>query len=376
MILKQARSTRLGRLIRRLGAKFAFIVLIPTLCAGVYFGLIASDVYISESRFVVRSPQRPATSGIGALLQGTVFSRSQDDTYSVHDYMRSRDALRVLQERLNLRSTFAQEDIDLLNRFPGLLDQDASFESFYRYYQDHVEIVYDTVSSISVLQVRAFTAADAKKINELLLELGEGLLNNMNIRSRQDLIRVAEQEVKVAEDRAKAAAGALAAFRSDRSVFDPDRQGATQIQGVAKLRDDMLAAEAQLAELRRLSPQNPQIANLENRVASLRKLVADENERVLGRQGSLMAKSPAYDRLVLEKAFADRQLGGSLSALDTARSEAARKQLYLERLVEPNLADKALEPRRLRSILTVLIAGLMVWGIVSLVTAGVREHQA
>ena len=88
-----------------------------------------------------------------------------------------------------------------------------------------------------------------------------------------------------------------------------------------------------------------------------------------------MSKSPVYDRLVLEKAFADRQLAAVLATLDSARSEAARKQLYLERLVQPNLPDQALEPRRLRGVATVLAAALIVWGIVSLVTAGIREHQ-
>lgn len=376
MILQRPRSSRLHRLAKRLDAKFVLIVLIPTLLAVLYYGFFASDVFISESRFVVRSPQRPSSGGLGALLQGTGFARSQDDTYSVHDFMRSRDALKVLEEKLDLRHVYAKEHIDSVNRFPGALARDPSFEAFYRYYQDHVLILYDTVSSISVLQVRAFSAEEAKNINELLLEMGERLLNNMNIRSRQDLIQVAEQEVKVAEERAKSAAMSLASFRADRTVFDPTVQGALQIQGVAKVRDDLLAAEAQLAELRQLSPQNPQIPNLVNRVAALRKAVADENERVLGRQGSLASKSPAYDRLLLEKTFADRQLGGALAALDTARSEAARKQLYLERLVEPNLPDQALEPRRLRGIATVLVAGLLLWGIVSLVAAGVREHQA
>jgi capsular polysaccharide transport system permease protein len=290
--------------------------------------------------------------------------------------MRSRDALKLLQDQLDLRTVYGKDDIDIFNRFPGPIKRDRSFEEFFRYYEDHVLIVYDTVSSISVLEVRAFSAEEAKKINEQLLEMGERLLNNMNLRSRRDLIEVAEQEVKVAEERAKAAATALASFRTDRGIFDPDRQGLLQIQGVGKLREDLMAAEAQLAELRRLSPQNPQIQSLEARVASLRKSVGDEKDTVLGRQGSFSSKSPAYDRLQLEKVFADRQLATVLATLDNARSEAARKQLYLERLVEPNLPDKALEPRRLRGILTVFVAGLIAWGIVSLVTAGVREHQA
>ena len=70
---------------------FVITVAVPTVLAILYYGLIASDVYISESRFVVRSPQRPVSSGIfGEILQGTGITRSQDDTYSVRDFILSR----------------------------------------------------------------------------------------------------------------------------------------------------------------------------------------------------------------------------------------------------------------------------------------------
>lgn len=368
------RPSRLQRLFKRFDAVFIVTVLLPTLLAAVYYGMVASDVYISESRFVVRSPQRPSQSGLGALLQGTAFSRSQDDTYSVHDYIRSRDALRELDDKLKLRQAFSSPEIDVVNRFPGLERWDESFEALHRHYLKHVLIEYDSVSSISVLRVRAYTGLQSQKINEQLLELGERLVNNMNTRSRQDLIQVAEQEVKAAEQRAKDAAVALAGFRTGSAVFDPDRQSAIQLQGEARLREELVAAESQLDQVRRLSPRNPQIGSLEARVQSLRNAIASENARVLGPKGGLSSKSPAYDRLVLEKAFADRQLAGSMAALDTARNEAVRKQLYLERLVQPNLPDHSVEPRRLRSVLTVLVVGLILWGVVSLVLASVREH--
>ena len=369
-----ARPSRLHRLRRRFDAIFIVTVLIPTVIAALYFGVIASDVYISESRFVVRSPQRPSQGGLGALLQGTVFSRSQDDTYSVHDYIRSRDALRVLDGNLNLRKVFSDEKVDFVNRFPALEWWDASFEALHRHYLKHVAIDYDTVSSISVLSVRAYTAEDAQKINVQLLDMGERLVNNMNTRSRQDLIKVAEQEVRIAEDRAKQAAASLSTFRTNRSVFDPDRQSAIQLQSVARLREELLGAESQLDQVRRVSPKNPQIGGLESRVQGLRNAIAAENARVMGRDGGLSSKSPAFDRLALEKTFADRQVASALTALDSARSEAARKQLYLERLVQPNLPDRWVEPRRLRSVLMVFLLGLIVWGVVSLVVASVREH--
>ena len=368
-----ARPSRLKRALRRFNGLFALTVLLPTLASGVYFGAIASDVYISESRFLVRNPQRPQNSGLGALLQGTAFSRAQDDTYSVHDYIRSRDALRELDDKLGLRRAFTSEDIDFLNRFPGI-DPDDSFEALHRYYQKHVGIVYDSVSSISILQVRAYTAEDAKRVNELLLEMGERLVNNMNIRARRDLIQVAENEVKVAEQRARDAAAALSGFRADRSVLDPNQQGALQLQGVLKLREELLVAQNQLDQVRQVSPENPQIPSLESRVKAIEKAISDENARVLGRAGGLVSKSPAFDRLVLDKAFADRQLAAALAALDQARSEAQRKQLYLERLVQPHLPDNAVEPRRVRSVVTVFVLGLVAWGVLSLVVAGVREH--
>lgn len=369
-----ARPSRLQRLRRRFDAIFIVTVLIPTVLAALYFGIIASNVYISESRFVVRSPQRPSQGGLGALLQGTVFSRSQDDTYSVHDYIRSRDALRELDGKLNLRKVFSDEKVDFVNRFPALEWWDSSFEALHRHYLKHVGIEYDTVSSISVLSVRAYTAQDAQKINEQLLDMGERLVNNMNTRSRQDLIKVAEQEVRIAEERAKQAAAAFSSFRTDRSVFDPDRQSAIQLQSVARLREELLAAESQLDQVRRVSPKNPQVGGLESRVQGLRNAIAAENARVLGRDGGLSSKSPAFDRLALEKTFADRQVGSALSALDSARSEATRKQLYLERLVQPNQPDRWVEPRRLRSVLMVFLLGLIVWGVVSLVVASIREH--
>lgn len=368
-----ARPSRFRRLMRRFNGLFAITVLLPTLSAGVYYGTIASDVFVSESRFLVRNPQRGNQTGLGALLQGTAFSRAQDDTYSVHDYIRSRDALRELDDKLKLRAAFTDPTIDFLNRFPEW-DRDDSFEALHRHYQRHVGITYDTVSSISVLRVRAYTAEDAKRMNEMLLEMGERLVNNMNIRSRRDLIEVAEKEVRLAEQRARDAAFALSSFRADRSVLDPDRQGAMQLQGVLKLRDELLLAENQLAQVRQVSPANPQIPSLEQRVRSLEKAIADENARVLGRGTGLVSKSPAYDRLVLDKAFADRQLAAALVALDQARAEAQRKQLYLERLVQPHLPDNAVEPRRIRSVVTVFVLGLVAWGVISLIVAGVREH--
>ena len=349
-------------------------VIIPTALAVVYFGLIASDVYISESRFVVRSPQRQTQPGLmGALLQGTGFSRSQDDTYSVHDFILSRDALKELDQQIGIRKAFSSKTVDFIDRFPGW-DFDDSFEALHRYYRNRVTVDYDTVSSITVLHVRAYTAEDAKNINDLLLKMGERLVNNLNDRSRQDLIKSAEQEVQLAEEKAKVAALGLSGFRSKQSVFDPDKQSAIQLQGVSKLQEELIATETQLVQMKKVSPNNPQVASLSSRVNSLRGAISTETAKVTGGGSSLTSKAAAFERFSLDRTFAEKQLASAMTSLEMARTEAQRKQLYLERLVQPNLPDKAVEPRRIRSILMVLVFGLILWGVVSLLVASIREH--
>lgn len=378
ILLEQARpapQSRLARWLKPFNWVFAATVAMPTILAALYFGVVASDVYISESRFVVKNPQRQAQTGLGALLQGTGFSRSQDDTYSVHDYILSRDALNELDQQLNARQVFSNPAIDVINRFGGI-GADRSFEALYRHYLKYASIDYDTVSSISVLRVRAFTAADAKNINDLLLQMGERLVNNLNTRSRQDLIQAALQEVQQAEERSKTAAVSLSSFRSERQVFDPDRQSALQLQAAAKVQEELLAAETQLAQVLQVSPDNPQVSSLRSRVELLRRAVASEAGKATAGGTSFSSKSPAFDRLLLEKTFADRQLAGAMAALDSARNEAQRKQLYLERLVQPNLPDIAVEPRRIRSVAMVFLVGLVLWAVLSLVLASVREHTA
>ncbi len=64
-----------------------------------------------------------------------------------------------------------------------------------------------------------------------------------------------------------------------------------------------------------------------------------------------------------------------MSSLQEARNEARRKQAYVERIVQPSLPDYPLEPRRLRGILAALVISFVVWSILSMLLASVKEHQ-
>ncbi|MCW2314214.1 hypothetical protein [Rhodoferax antarcticus] len=349
-------------------------MVLPTTLSVIYFGLMASDVYTSESSFVVRSPERQSASPLGALLKGSGFSRAQDDSYTVHDYVLSRDALAILRDQLKLDKAYSGTDVDRLSRFAGL-DADNSFEALHRYYQKMVKVQTDSTSSITTLSVKAFTAQDAVNANRLLLAQSEALVNRLNERGRQDMIKFAQSEVTQAEGKAKAAALALSAYRNQQGVVDPERQATVQLQQVAKLQDELIATTTQLAQLKAFTPQNPQIPSLQNRAKTLEAEIVKENTKVTGGQKSLANKATDFQRLALESDFANKQLASTMASLESARNEAQRQQVYLERVAQPSLPDVAQEPRRLRSIFAAFVLGLAAWGILSMLLAGVREHQ-
>lgn len=353
---------------------FGWTVLAPTAAAIVYFSLIASDVFVSESRFVVRSPQRVSqTSVMGALLQGTGFSRAQDDTYPVIDYIQSRDALRELNANGYVANAFNKRG-DFISRLARSMDN--SFEGLWKYYNKHVVSTgLDATSGITTLEVRAYTAEEATTLNERLLQLSERLVNQMNQRAAADTVRLTQQQVDAAVAKAKDAAVALARYRNSHTVFDPDRQSALQLQQIAGLQAQLLANQTQLAQLQAISPLNPQISALKSSIATLEKQIREGASDVTGGKNSLAGKAAEYARLQLDAQLADKQLAAAVVALETARTEAEKKQLYLERLVQPNRPDVAIEPRRLRGIVTAFILGMVLWATLSLLLTSIREHR-
>jgi capsular polysaccharide transport system permease protein len=360
--------------IRNMSRLAFLIVVLPTLFSVAYFGFIASGIYISESRFIVRSPEPQSASPLGFILKGAGFTRSQDDSYTVQDFIISRDALHTLDDRLSLRKAFSSKRVDVFNRFPGL-DWNDSFEALYKYYQKHVSVQIDSASSIATLTTRAYTSEDSLRMNQLLLEMSEVLINRLNERGRQDMISFAIQEVADAEKKSKAAALALASYRNEKGVIDPEKQSPTSLQQIAKMQDELIATKNLLAQVHLVAKDNPQIQTLELSAKSLKTEIDAENIRVAGGDRSLASKAAVYQRLVLEKEFDDKMLASAMNTLEQARNEAQRKQLYLERIVQPSKPDAPMEPRRVQGVVATFILGLVAYGILTILMAGIREHK-
>jgi len=354
----------------------ALFVGLPTLLGAIYYGLIASPIYVSQSSFVIKSPGQKSmpTVSLANLVQTTGLSSGQEQTKEVLQYIRSRNALNDLEKQTNIREKYSGRGADFLSRFPQPF-RDPSFENLFRYYGSMVGADLDADSGLAVVDVKAFTAKDAYDINARLLDLSEILINRLNQRAEGRAIAEAERRVQQAEDRVRNARMALGAFRNQQELIDPSKQAAGVLEVSNKLISEQAALQAQLDLMLRVAPRNPSIPAVRNRILAISREVAAQNGRAVGTPTGIASKLSNYEKLNVEQEFATQMLTAANASLEQARTDAQKQQFYLERVVEPNVPDDSTLPQRLKRVLVIFAASVCLYFVGWMLIVGVLEHS-
>jgi capsular polysaccharide transport system permease protein len=329
-------------------------VVFPTAMVVAYYLLIATPVYVSESKFVVRLSAPPSQSSIGAMLQSSGITRSQDDTFSVSDFILSRDALRELDGRQPLRAVFAPPGADFLARYPRPWDSN-SFEGLYRYFQSRIDVFHNASTGITTLRTRAFSAEDAHNLNKQLLTGASDLLVRLNNRAREDAVAFSRREVADAENRLLDIQGNITKFRNSEMMIDPTRVSVLMLDMIGRLSTELALTRARRAEAISAAPSSASIPNLNGRILALEDQIDRERIKLVGKDSSVSAHIGEFERLTLMREMATKTLAVATAALETARADARRQQLYLEAIVQPNSPDEPIEPAAAMNILVTFL---------------------
>lgn len=347
--------------VRRTWLRFALLALLPALLSGLYFGLVATDRYLSEAHFVVRKPNAPTRGpSQGLSIEDGPKGLGGDDSFAVRDYLMSRDALQLLLDKADLRAALARGGNDWPWRFPSPLTGHTN-EDLYRLYQSLVGIDYDSSTGVTTLRAEAFQASDAKRIATVLMAGGEALVNRLNERARADAIQVAQAEVSRAKAQALDAQDKVTAFRDQEAVIDPTQLSETVLKTIGALSLQLVEARAQQDVTAQASPNSPQIPLLRARVAALSQQIEHERNALAGDGHSLAPRIAEYERLTLQRGFAEKSFVSALSLQEAAKLDAQRQQAYLEQVVAPREADEARYPWRVAWTLGAFLAGCAVF---------------
>lgn len=347
-------------------------VFAPALSLIVYYLFFATDMYISEAEFSIRGAEDVQLSALGSILSGSVGSMAMD-AYIVGDFIHSHDMLHKLEKRLGLKAHYSSHDVDPLSRLP----EDATLEEQTEYFRQMFKVVLDPNSHITTLSVRAFTPEMAQRIAEAILGISEELVNELSDRAREDALHLAQEEIKRSEERVLTSRLRLKQFKDERGSINPEAATGAIMSIIAGLEEHLAKDRALLSEtLSYLQENSPQVVSIKARIKALEGQIAQQKRRLTGQEAStLNTLLYEYEKLLIEREFAEKQYALALGALEAARVNAEKKQRYLVAFVKPSLPEYPLYPNRPKFVLLITLSAVLLFGILSLLVAAVREHS-
>ncbi len=360
---------------------FVLFVAVPNVTAIVYYGLLASDQYVSEAKFTVSSGLIPKMDEMGSVT-GVPPILIVQDTQVVTNYIHSRPMVEELQRTVGLRDIYSSPSIDWWARFR----KNKPIEKFTDYWEKMSDTSITLPSGIVTLTVRAFSPEEAKRIADAVIMLSENLINDLNDRMRRDTVLASERDMKQAAQDLGHARMQMEFERNAEGLIDVDQTNKALSGLVGDLQADLLKAQQEYnTQITYVTPDAPQMQILKSRITAmktqleqLQAQLTSQSERSTSAiaDKALSGKMTKFAELDLDERIAEKRYALTVAAVESARMMSERRMLYLHEIVAPALPEESKYPKRWLFTGMTLLASLIAWATAVAAAAFVRNHMA
>ena len=359
-------------------ASFLLLVVLPSILWAWYLWNRAADQYISTVGFSVhREDMSPAIDLLGGLAPLAGGSSGASDTDVLYEYIRSQDMVEKIDAQLDLRQRFSR---DWPHDFVFAFDPDSHIEDMTDYWDRQVKVLYDTSSGLITLKVNAFTATDAQEIAAAVFKQSSDKINELSSIARDDSTRLARDELEQTRTDLTQVRQQMTEFRMRTQIVDPQADLTSQMGVMSGLQAQL--AEALVAHdllMDNARPTDHRVTQSQQKIDALRRLIDSERQKFSadgeGPTGqSYSALMAEYEKLMVDREFAEGAYRSARIAYEAAMAEARRKSRYLAAHIEPKVAQSSQAPNR--PWLLFVVAGLLLtgWSILVLVYYSIRDR--
>ncbi|WP_419654376.1 capsule biosynthesis protein [Campylobacter lanienae] len=340
-----------------------------------YYTFIAADRYVSEVSLSVKSTDGSSPislSGIESLVG--VASSSTEDIKLLQEYIKSFDMLQKLDEKINLRSLYEKQKLDLFFR----IYSSTSKESYLKYYRDRIHILFDDTTGLLNVAVEGFSPEDARNISAAILEECERFINEISHNIAREQLRFAQGELESAKQKYKDAKNELLAFQNEYGVFDPQSLAKTKAGFITEIELQISKKETELNTMRSyLNDNAPEIVALKAELRAHKEQLEKEKRKVASNasQDKLNDVVAQFEALYLNLSFAEDVYKTAITAVETTRIEIGRKAKQVVVIQSPYVPDSAAYPKKMYNIITIFVILTLIFGVVRLVRAIIDEHR-
>lgn len=358
-------------------ALFIILVVIPTFLSIVYNFFIATPRYVGEAKIIVKSLSGGEVSGGLSSLLGAlgVLQPSLTGAYLVMNYIQSRDMMFILEEKFRIKEYYSSKDWDFLYRFDpfGLY---SSYEDFYLYYKDKVvKVSFDTYSGTVTINV---IGKDPEYVYNLLNEIvsaSENFVNNLNSRSSLTALKYYKDRLEESGKKLISFSEKIKKFLTEKKTVAPEQEVGFLLGRIAELQRMLISKQMELSTLLSVAPENPKVSELKREVDYLKREIDSLLNKLTGQNNSLATNSVELELMKSELLMLQKEVEMNLNAFLHAQNMVYLQHLFIESVEKPTKPDAPMEPKRVRNVFVVFAISFAIWGVLSLLIAGVKEHR-
>ncbi|MFT3988273.1 hypothetical protein [Aestuariivirga sp.] len=353
---------------------FLLLFVLPLLAVTVYELRIATDRYHSDSAITISKQDGGSTSSAASSLLGLVGGGSSggNDPLVLLQFVQSVDMLQYLDAKMNLRAHYSDPKVDWFSRMPA----SYSLEQFHDYIAHYITATYDLDSGMVFLHVESFNREYSQALLNAILERSQIFVDRLNDKINTEQTSFFEQQLAASEKRMRDVRDTMLAFQRDNRLLTTQSEAILVTTNIGDIEKSLIGKQSQLeARLTEVSASSPIIQSLKSDIASLKTQLDNEKRRLAGSSDNALSELDAkFKEMQFNLDFLTGVYKSNLTQLETARMAAAERRKFLVVVTQPSIADSSIYPDHVYVIGTAAMILIMVFFIISLLIAIIREH--
>ena len=357
--------------VKKVRLKSLFMILLTI--SIIYVAFIKTSFYQSTTSITIKNlDDTSTTSSLLGLVSGQT-SNSTQDAMTLQEYLKSYEVYDKLDKKFNLSEYYNSFDIDFLQKMYPY----NSYEDFIELYNKHLNIRYDSKSNIITISFMHTKSKIAQEIVSFLISEAENKLNDYNKQTAQKQLQFIENETNKQKDLLDISIRVLEKYQNNEKTLDPNSQAQTNTVLLSELKSRLIENKAKLEKISKYLTSNAfeivdlkrEISQIENSINQLKKEQSGSDKKTLNK--SIFE----FEKLKAQVDLNTELYKQALLQLQSSKLEVSKDNKTLQVLVNPNLAQSYSEPRRFRELVTVILVLSLLYGILSMIGAIIKDHR-
>jgi len=348
--------------------RFLFLFLFPMLGFSYYIIFLQTELYESKTTVLIKDVKAGQSQAdmLSAMIPTT--SSNMQDSKLIEKYIYSIEMFEQINQKFDLKLHYMSTDLDFLERF------------YYRYleiYNNRLIISYDELSSTLDITFLHTDPQKAKEILAFITTQAEKKLNMYDKENGNKLLDYIKNQEKKNKKILVKSVETLLAYQNSHKTIDPSIDIKSKSGILSNLETRLVQKEIEYDNLKSyMNPQNIEVKRLRAEIVNLKKKRNDLRSQLSGvSKTELNEDLFEFEMLRSDVDFNRERYKQTLIQLDMAMIQSTQNAKNLIVITQPTLSQNYSHPDKIKNIITLFMVLFMIYGIISMIYAIIKDHK-